>query len=186
MRKKKFSSNWKKQKQRISKIHIKIANTKNDYLHKESTTISQNHAVVVLEDLQIGNMSKAAKGNVENPGKNVKAKSGLNKSILDQGWAEFRRQLEYKQLWTGGELIAVPPQYTSQTCPSCGTVSQENRKTQSKFECECGYQGNADHVAAMNILAVGLDRSSLWRKGVSLSVKQEPVGNREKLPLLVN
>jgi hypothetical protein len=76
-------------------------------LHKESTTISQNHAVVVLEDLQIRNMSKAAKGNV-------------------------------------------------------------------------------DHVAAMNILAVRLDRSSLWRKGVSLSVKQEPVGNREKLPLLVN
>jgi putative transposase len=77
-------------------------------------------------------------------------------------------------------LIAVPPQYTSQTCSSCGTVSKENRKTQSKFECESGYQGNGDPVAAMNILVVGLDRSSLWRKGVSLSVKQETVGNREK------
>ncbi len=182
-KKTKFSSNWKKQKHKIAKIHIKIANARKDYLHKASTTISKNHGVVVLEDLQIRDMSKAAKGDLENPGKNVKAKSGLNKSILDQGWSEFRRMLEYKQFWAGGELIAVPPHYTSQTCPECSNVSKDNRKNQSTFACECGYKGNADHVAAKNILAVGLDRSSLWRKGVSLSMKQEPARNREGVSL---
>jgi putative transposase len=101
-------------------------------------------------------MSKSSKGNAEEHGKNVKAKSGLNKSILDQGWYEFRRQLEYKQLWNGGLVVAVPAQYTSQTCPCCSHVSRENRKTQAHFECvECGYINNADIVGALNILERG-------------------------------
>jgi putative transposase len=110
----------------------------------------------VLEDLRIRNMSRSAKGDLDEPGRNVRAKSGLNKSILDQGWHEFRRQLEYKQNWSGGMVIAVPPQNTSRTCPVCGLVSRENRKTQSRFACvQCGFVENADFVAAMNILAVG-------------------------------
>ncbi len=62
--------------------------------------------MVAIEDLQIKNMSSSAKGNIEKPGKNVKAKSGLNRAILDQGWFEARRQLEYKQLWRGGIVVA--------------------------------------------------------------------------------
>ena len=86
----------------------------------------------------------------------MKAKSGLNRSILDQGWFEFRRQIEYKQVWRGGDVLAVPPQYTSQRCSCCGTVSKENRQSQAKFACiACGYQANADVNAAMNILAAG-------------------------------
>ncbi|STI75343.1 truncated transposase [Escherichia coli] len=54
-------------------------------------------------------MSKSAAGTVSQPGRNVRAKSGLNRSILDQGWYEMRRQLEYKQLWRGGQVLAVPP-----------------------------------------------------------------------------
>ncbi len=70
--------------------------------------------MIAIDDLRVSsNMSKSAKGNTEEHGKNVKAKSGLNKSILDQGWYEFRRQLEYKQLWNGGLVVAVPAQYTS-------------------------------------------------------------------------
>ena len=100
----------------------KIANVRRDFLHKTTTTISQNHAIVCIEDLQVRNMSKSAAGSSEAPGRNVRPKSGLNKSILDQGWVEFRRQLEYKQAWRGGEVIAVPAQNTSRTCPCCGHV----------------------------------------------------------------
>ncbi|GHU19558.1 hypothetical protein FACS189472_09520 [Alphaproteobacteria bacterium] len=109
-----------------------------------------------MEDLQVRNMSKSASGTVENPGKNVRAKSGLNKSILDQGWFEFRRQLEYKLVWKGGKLILVPPQYTSQKCSCCGCIDRNNRKTQAEFSCQrCGLEMNADHNAAINILAAG-------------------------------
>jgi putative transposase len=152
----KFSANWQKQKVKIQKLHTLIANCRNDYLHKSSHQISNNHAMIAIEDLRISNMSKSAKGNAEEHGKNVKAKSGLNKSILDQGWYEFRRQLEYKQLWNGGLVVAVPAQYTSQTCPCCEHISKDNRKTQAHFECvECGYTNNADIVGALNILERG-------------------------------
>lgn len=155
-RKVKFSSNWKKAKARVQKIHTRIANVRRDFLHKTTTTISQNHAIVCIEDLQVRNMSKSAAGSDEAPGRNVKAKSGLNKSILDQGWFEFRRQLEYKQHWLGGEVLAVPPRNTSRTCPCCGHVSAENRQTQAKFRCvECGYENNADVVGAINVLRRG-------------------------------
>ena len=155
-RKVKFSSNWKKAKARVQKIHAHIGNARRDYLHKTSTAISQNHAMVCIEDLQVRNMSKSAAGTTESPGRKVRAKSGLNKAILDQGWAEFRRQLDYKLAWNGGHLIAVPPQNTSRTCPCCGHVSADNRKTQARFECmECGFEENADVVGAINILRAG-------------------------------
>ena len=155
-RKTKLSNNWKKAKAKVQKLHTRIANVRRDFLHKTSSTISQNHAIVCIEDLQVRNMSKSAAGSSEAPGRNVKAKSGLNKSILDQGWFEFRRQLEYKQVWRGGEVLAVPPRNTSRTCPCCGHVSAENRQTQAQFACvECGYENNADLVGAINVLAAG-------------------------------
>lgn len=155
-RKVKFSQNWKKAKAKVTQVHIDIGNARKDYLHKASTTISQNHAIVCLEDLQIRNMSKSSKGNAEQHGKRVKQKSGLNRSILDQGWGEFRRQLDYKLAWRGGHLIAVPPHNTSRTCPACGHISKENRLTQAKFECvECGFENNADLVGAVNVLERG-------------------------------
>ncbi|KAI3600049.1 putative transposase InsQ for insertion sequence element IS609 [Cupriavidus necator H850] len=116
-RKTKFSNNWKKSKARIQRIHARIGNARLDYLHKATTTISENQAMVCIEDLKVRNMSKSAAGSSGQPGKNVRAKSGLNKAILDQGWYEFGRQLEYKLAWNGGWLIAVPPQHTSRTCP---------------------------------------------------------------------
>jgi putative transposase len=155
-RKQKFSKNWKKAKGKVQKIHTAIADARKDFLHKTSTTISQNHALVCIEDLQVKNMSRSAKGNRERHGKRVKQKSGLNRSILDQGWGEFRRQLEYKVQWNGGLLLAVPPQHTSQTCPACGHVSKDNRQTQAKFLCiDCGYENHADVVGAINILERG-------------------------------
>ena len=158
-RKTKFSSNWKKARAKVQCIHARIANVRNDFLHKLSTEISKNHAIVCVEGLQVGNMSRSAAGTREAPGTNVRAKSGLNKSILDQGWYEFRRQLDYKLAWNGGWLIGVPPQNTSRTCPACSHVATENRPTQAEFRCvECGFAGNADVVGAVNILRAGLAR----------------------------
>ncbi|MEH8055384.1 transposase [Gallibacterium anatis] len=153
----KFSQkNWQKLKAKIAKLHHKIANCRKDFLHKISTQISKNHAMIYIEDLQVANMSKSAKGTAEQHGKNVAAKSGLNRAILDQSWFEFRRQLDYKTQWQGGFLVAVPPQNSSRTCPCCGHISKENRQTQAHFECvECGYTENADVVGEMNVLARG-------------------------------
>lgn len=156
-RKQKFSNNWKKAKARVQKLHQKIGNSRRDYLHKLTTTISQNHAIVCIEDLQVRNMSKSAAGTVDQPGRNVSAKSGLNRSILDQGWFEFRRQLEYKQAWRGGWLIAVPPPHTSQECPVCHHTEAGNRRTQAHFRCVvCDFEENADLVGAINILSRGM------------------------------
>jgi putative transposase len=175
-RKQKFSNNWKKAKANIQKIHARIGNARRDYLHKATTTISQNHAMVCIEDLQVRNLSKSASGTTETPGKNVKAKSGLNKAILDQGWYEFRRQLDYKLEWNGGQLIAVPPQNTSRTCPCCGHMSADNRKTQAQFLCvECGFEENADVVGAINVLRAGHARLACAETSPAIGASgQEP------------
>ncbi len=155
-RKVKFSTNWQKQKRKIQRLHAHIANIRHDYLHKVTNEISKKHAMIVIEDLKVSNLSKSAKGTAEQHGRNVRAKSGLNRSILDQGWHELRRQLEYKQRWRGGNVLAIPPAYTSQRCGSCGHTTKENRQSQSKFEClVCGYSANADINGANNILAAG-------------------------------
>ncbi|ECD1421513.1 transposase [Salmonella enterica subsp. enterica serovar Brunei] len=175
-RKVKFSANWQKQKRKIQRLHSHIANIRRDYLHKVTNEISKKHAMIVIEDLKVSNMSKSAKGTAEQHGRNVKAKSGLNRSILDQGWYEMRRQLEYKQFWRGGQVLAVPPAYTSQRCACCGHTAKENRQSQSKFVCQiCGYTANADINGARNILAAG--HAALACGGAAQSgrpVKQEP------------
>lgn len=175
-RKVKFSNNWQKQKRKIQRLHSCIAKIRRDYLHKVTTTVSKNHAMIVIEDLKVSNMSKSAAGTVSQPGRNVRAKSGLNRSILDQGWYEMRRQLEYKQLWRGGQVLAVPPAYTSQRCACCGHTAKENRLSQSKFRCQvCGYTANADVNGARNILAAGhavLACGEMVQSGRPL--KQEP------------
>jgi putative transposase len=172
----KFSANWKTQRQKITQLHSHIAQVRNDFLHQTSSAISKNHAMIVMEDLKVSNMSKSAKGTLEKQGKQVAQKSGLNRSILDQGWGEFRRQLEYKQAWLGGWLITVNPKYTSQTCAECGHVAKENRTTQEHFRCVvCGHENNADVNAAQNILKRGFDylastpENNRGTHGVSLS-----------------
>ena len=175
-RKVKFSSSWKKAKAKVQQIHTGIANARKDFLHKTSTTISKNHALVCIEDLQVKNMSSSAKGNNEQHGKNVAQKTGLNRSILDQGWGEFRRQLGYKLTWNGGMLLAVPAHHTSQTCPRCGHVSKDNRQTQASFGCvDCGYENHADVVGAINVLARGhrVLACGEWVQS-GRSIKQEP------------
>lgn len=174
----KFSANWQKQQTKVRKLHTTIAHVRNDFLHQTSTSISKSHAMIVMEDLKVANMSKSSKGTLEAPGKHVAQKSGLNRSILDQGWGEFRRQLEYKQSWQGGILLFVAPQYTSQTCSACGHVDKDNRMTQSEFVCTaCGHEDNADINAAKNILAKGhklLSQDVKNRGTHGVSLRSEP------------
>lgn len=156
-RKVKFSSNWKRAKARVQRIQSQIANVRNDFLHQASNDISKSHAMIVIEDLKVKNMSRSASGTLEEPSRNVAAKSKLNKAILDQGWGEFRRQLTYKSDWNGAWLLAVPAANTSRECHACGHVHADNRKTQAVFFCvACGYTENADLVASKNIRERGL------------------------------
>lgn len=175
-RKTKFSSNWKKAKACIQRLHARIGNARRDYLHKATTMISKNHAMVCIEDLQVRNMSRSATGTVNKPGSNVRAKSGLNKAILDQGWYEFRRQLDYKLAWNGGMLVVVPPAHTSRACPVCQSVNAQNRLTQARFACvACGFEENADVVGAINILARGHRVAACGEaRQLAPSAKQEP------------
>ena len=101
-------------------------------------------------------MSKSAKGNVESPGKNVKAKSGLNREILANGWGDFRSMLKYKQEYSGGVFLTVNPVNTSRKCSCCGIIDKNSRVRQEWYAClHCGYEIHADTNAAINILAAG-------------------------------
>jgi len=175
-RKVKFSKNWGKAKIKVQKVHADIGNARKDFLHKTTTAISKNHALVCVEDLQVKSMSKTAAGTKEQPGRQVRQKSRLNRSILDQGWGMFRSQLEYKLEWNGGMLLAIAPENTSRTCPNCKWISPANRKTQSQFECiSCGYKNNADVVGAINILERGHRLLACGEMvHLSRSKKQEP------------
>jgi len=153
--KKNFSEKWKQLQKKIRKLHSKIAKIRHDFLHKASSYIAKNHSYVTLEDLKIKNMSKSAKGTLEHVGKNVKAKSGLNREILFQGWGIFANQLKYKCHWSGGHLELINPKFTSTRCSECLYKDKNNRR-KKVFEClNCGYLEDADKNAAKNIDRVG-------------------------------
>ncbi len=165
-RQQKGSSNSKKTKTKIAKLHKRIADIRRDFLHKITTTIAKNHGIVFMEDLKVSNMSASASGIVEQPGKKVRQKSGLNRSILDQGWFSFKTMLAYKLEERGGLLVLVPPKNTSRTCPNCRYISAENRRTQAHFSCiKCGYKENADVVGAINVLRAGHARLACEMNG---------------------
>ena len=149
----KGSNNIKKAYLKLTLLHKRKADIRNNFLHQVSTLLVKNHDVIVIEDLKVRNMSKSAKGTIANPGTKVKAKSGLNRSILNEAWHKFFTCLEYKLKLKGGILIKVNPEHTSQSCPQCGHISKDNRKEQEIFRCvKCGYEAHADVNAAQNIL----------------------------------
>lgn len=152
----KGSANYKKQQLKIKKLHNRIANIRLDFNHKSTTSIAKNHSLVCIEDLNLKNMSKSAKGSILNPGKNVKAKSGLNKSLLRMGLGMQEDMLKYKCPKFGSYLVKVNPKNSSRECSECGFISKSNRKTQCEFECiKCGHKENADLNASKVILARG-------------------------------
>ena len=137
---------------RCARTQRRIAMLRANWQHQVSRELADTTGTIVTEALRTKNMTRSAKGTVDAPGTNVKAKAGLNRSILSTGWGGLKQKLDYKAC----ELIEVDPAYTSQTCHKCGHVARENRRSQSKFTCvACGHRGNADVNAALNILARG-------------------------------
>lgn len=157
-RRQKGSNRYKKTRYRISKRHESISNIRKDFCHKASHSIvtDKDNKIIILEDLKTKNLTKKAAPKSNNNGgwdrNNAKAKSGLNKSILDKGWHQFEVFVNYKAERAGKVVFKIPAAYTSQACPACGHTHPNNRKSQSQFVCEnCGYSDNADRNAAINI-----------------------------------
>lgn len=152
-RKKRGSRRYIRQRLRAAKIKAHAARIRKDFLHKAALSVARRFGEVALEDLKIKNMTKSAKGTAAKHGKNVKAKAGLNRAILEQGWGLFKTLLAYKLEERGGTLHLVNPAHTSRTCAACGAVHAESRKSQAVFQCiACGHRDHADVNAAINIL----------------------------------
>lgn len=147
------SRRFRHQADRVAKLHQKLANVRLDALHKLSTMLVESYELVAIEDLSLSNMSASAKGSIEKPGRNVRSKAGLNRSLLRAAMRNFRIMLEYKAEAAGGTVLAIDPSFTSQTCSACNHREAGNRPTQSTFKClECGHSEHADVNAARNIL----------------------------------
>ena len=120
--------------------------------HRVTTELVRRFGLIAVEDLAIRNMTASAKGTLENPGRNVRQKAGLNRSITEQTWGMIRLQLNYKAEWAGRTLMTVDPKFTSQRCSGCGVVSAEHRQ-RKRYDCAgCGMTEDADVNAARNIL----------------------------------
>jgi transposase len=140
-----------KVKARVARLKAREADRRKDWTEKASTDLARRFDVIRVEDLNVKNMTRSAKGTVEVPGRNVAAKAGLNREIGKSGWGKLVERLEDK---APGRVQKVPPAYTSQRCSACGHVDSKSRESQARFACTaCGFACNADVNAARNIAA---------------------------------
>jgi putative transposase len=138
-------------KHAIARLRARESDRRKDWAEKASTGIARRFDLIRVEDLKIATMTRSAKGTAQNPGRNVRAKAGLNREILRSGWGLLVRRLQEK---APGRVEKVKPQFTSQRCSACGQVDADSRESQARFVCTaCGYAGNADVNAAVNIAA---------------------------------
>ena len=142
-KKTKGSANRKKAKLKVAKLHAKITDSRKDFLHKLSTRLINENQVIAIETLAVSNMQK---------------NHNLAKSIADASWSEFVRQLEYKSLWYGRELVGIDRWYpSSKRCSDCGHTVKKMPLSVREWTCpECGTIHDRDINAARNILAAGL------------------------------
>ena len=147
-KKTKGSANRKKAKLKVAKLHAKIADSRKDFLHKLSTRLVNENQVIAIETLAVSNMQK---------------NHNLAKSIADASWSEFVRQLEYKSLWYGRELVGIDRWYpSSKRCSDCGHTVKKMPLNVREWTCqECGTIHDRDINAARNVLAAGLAVSAL-------------------------
>ena len=151
--KKKGSKNLRKAYDRIAKIDKKVARIRSYMLKMYATEIARDYSFIGVEDLAVKNMTASAKGTIENPGVNIKAKSGLNREVLGIAPYMFKEFLKQKSKEYFSKVVEVAPHYTSQMCFECKHVDPGNRETQGGFKClKCGHEDNADYNAAKNIL----------------------------------
>ena len=148
----KGSRRWRHRRAVLSNLQDRERIRNRNECHRITTDIVRRFGLIAIEDLKIDNMSASAKGTVEAPGKGVRRKSGLNRSIREQTWGTIKQQLTYKAVWAGRELVSVDPKFTSQRCSGCGVVSADNRQ-RKRYDCaECGMTEDSDINAARNIL----------------------------------
>jgi IS605 OrfB family transposase len=154
---KKGSNRRRRTVQAVGRVYERVRNRRADFCHQTAHTLTSQHGIVVVEDLRVRNMTASARGTVEQPGKNVRQKAGLNRSILDKSWGRLRTSLAWHGRKNGCEVVPVPAAFTSQTCAACGERHAASRESQARFRCVvCGHQDNADVNAAKSILALGL------------------------------
>jgi transposase len=154
-----------------ARLKARQSDRRKDWAEKTSTDIAGRFDVIRVEDLQITNMTRSAKGTVEEPGRSVRQKAGLNRGILGSGWGLLVRRLEDK---APGRVEKVHPAYTSQRCSACGHIAAGSRESQALFRCvACGYACNADVNAARNI-AAGHAVTARGGDGVARPANREP------------
>lgn len=148
----------------IAGLRSRQARRRYDFAHQAATVlVATGVAALMIEDLRVNNMTRSARGTIDEPGCNVKQKSGLNRSILDQGWTQIQTLLTYKADQAGARVIRVRPHGTSQTCHRCGSTAQGQRESQAVFRCAkpaCRWTGNADTNAALVIKQRGQEVAS--------------------------
>ena len=152
----KGSRRWKQRRAVLANAQYRERVRNRNECHRLTTNLVRHYGLIAIEDLNIGDMVASAKGTAGEPGKNVRRKSGLNRSINEQTWGIIRQQLTYKAEWAGRQLLAVNPRHTSQMCSCCGVVDRKAR-IGKRYECaSCGSSMDADVNAAINILHKGL------------------------------
>ena len=158
-------------KHAIARLRARETDRRKDWAEKVSTDIARRFDLIRVEDLQIASMTRSAKGTRENPGRNVRAKAGLNRAILGSGWGLLVRRLQDK---APGRVEKIRPAFTSQRCSACGQVDRDSRQSQAVFRCTaCGFACHADVNAARNI-AAGHAVTARGGDGVTRPVNREP------------
>jgi len=158
----------------LASTKAKMARVRLHWNHERTTEIARTHGIVVLEALKTKSMTASAAGTVEEPGRNVRQKAGLNRAILNNAWFQFETLLAYKLAERGAELRKVNPAFTSQTCSCCGTIDKQSRENQATFHCgHCGHLASADTNAARNILRAGIQPAP--RPSAEKPLKREPM-----------
>ncbi|MBF0807475.1 hypothetical protein E4U03_02445 [Rothia nasimurium] len=149
----KGSKNREHLKKQISRLQHKIALQRAASNHQMTKELSTTYVGVGIEDLNVAGMTKSASGTLENPGKNVAAKSGLNRNILDVSFGQIRNQLEYKTKMYGSALTVIGRyEPTSKRCSQCGAMKSDLSLKERTYICvECNYQDDRDINAAKNI-----------------------------------
>ena len=155
----------------VARMRARQADRRKDWAEKTSTNIAGRFDVIRIEDLKISKMTRSARGTAIDPGRNVRAKAGLNREILRSGWGLLARRLEEK---APGRIEKIRPAFTSQRCSACGHVDPKSRESQARFACTaCRYADHADVNAARNI-AAGHAVTARGGDGVSRPVNREP------------
>lgn len=189
-RQKKGSANRRRTLREMGRIKRRERNRRQDFCNQVGRRIAADHALVVLENLPTQNMTRSARGTLDQPGTRVAQKSGLNRSILDKGWHMLELAIRNAARTTGSTIVKIPAAWTSQRCSQCHLVDPASRESQARFRCStCGYCENADVNAAQNILAAGRKETPGFHAVTAcgelstMSMKQEPAGNREGVPI---